>query len=136
MLGKEFKTPVCKRNLNPIYPPEYATFEFPIYMSLVHKLGTLNLKFVVWNKDMLGNDFLGKNALPVNEWFKDTAFAFDDPHNQVCSFTIEIRFGVLHLFLSPFTLASFLHAQTQYLMGLYASKSALSNPLTRQATLT
>jgi Ca2+-dependent lipid-binding protein len=82
ILGKEFKTPVCKRNLNPIYPPEYATFEFPIYTSLVERLGTLNLKFVVWDKDMFGKDFLGKNALPVNEWFKETAFAFNDPRNQ------------------------------------------------------
>lgn len=79
---------MCKRSLNPVYAPKDATFEFPIYMSLLHKLGILNLKFVVWNKDFIGNDFLGKNALPVNEWFKDTVFAFDDLHNQVCPVTI------------------------------------------------
>ncbi|KAF8268505.1 C2 domain-containing protein [Lactarius quietus] len=82
MLGKEFKTPVCKRNLNPIYKPQDATFEFPIHMSLVQKLGTLNLKFVVWDKDMIGKDFLGKNSLSVNEWFKGAAFSFDDPENE------------------------------------------------------
>ncbi|KAN0132408.1 C2 domain containing protein [Lactarius tabidus] len=82
LLGKDFKTPVCERNLNPTYAPEYATFDFPIYMSLVQKLDTLNLKFVVWDKDLFGKDFLGKNALPVNEWFKDTAFGFNDPRNQ------------------------------------------------------
>jgi len=44
-LGKRFQTPVCKRNLNPVYGPKDTSFDFPIYASLVHKLGTL--KFVV-----------------------------------------------------------------------------------------
>jgi len=81
-LGKEFRTPVCKRNLNPVYHPKDATFDFPIYMSLVQRLGSINLKFVVWDKDFIGKDFLGKNALSVGEWFKGTAFAFHDPENK------------------------------------------------------
>ena len=90
-LGKEFKTPVCKRNLNPVYNPQEATFDFPIYMSLVQRLGSVNLKFVVWDKDFIGKDFLGKNTLSVNEWFKRTALAFYDPENRVRPFAAELR---------------------------------------------
>ena len=61
-------------------------------MSLVQRLGSLNLKFVVWNKDLIGKDFLGKITLSVNEWFKGTAFAFSDPDNQVRLFTAELRY--------------------------------------------
>ena len=97
LLGNEFRTPVCKRNLNPVYDPRDATFEFPIFMSLVDGLDgpdMLNLKFVVWDKDFIGKGFLGKKVLPVNEWFKEAAFAFDDQRNQVCPIIIEIRFGI------------------------------------------
>ena len=94
LLGNEFRTPVCKRNLNPVYAPKDATFDFPIFMEQVDGLDILNLKFVVWDQDFMGKDFLGKNSLSVNEWFKDTAFAFDDPRNQVCPVPIEIRFGI------------------------------------------
>lgn len=95
ILGKEFKTPVCKRNLNPIYKPEDATFEFPIYVSVhqaVKKLGIGTLKFDV--KDKIRSNFMGKYELPVDHWFKGTAFAFDDPNNQVCySLLKEVRVG-------------------------------------------
>ncbi|KAI9449813.1 C2 domain-containing protein [Lactarius psammicola] len=80
VLGKRFQTPVYNRSLNPVYEPKYATFDFPIYTSTMHKLGAL--EFVVWDKDMIGKDFLGKYALPVNQWFRGTAFAFDDRNNQ------------------------------------------------------
>ena len=134
IFGKECKTPVCKRNLNPVYEPKDATFEFPISMSLVRKSGSLNLKFVVWDKDMIGKDFLGKNALSVNEWFKGTAIAFDDPDNEVRPFTAKgtrIGVGIYTPLLSPFSLTSFLHAQTQSILGLCASNSALPTPLNR-----
>ncbi|KAI9434954.1 C2 domain-containing protein [Lactarius indigo] len=73
LFGKQFKTPVCYRNVNPTYEKD-ATFDFPIYMSLVSELGTL--KFVVWDKDMFGKDYLGDYSLPVNQWFNKTAFDF------------------------------------------------------------
>jgi hypothetical protein len=81
---KEFKTPVCKRNLNPTFKPKDATFDFPIYMSHLHKLGVDTLKFVVcqWDKDITVNGILGEYELPVKHWFKGTAFAFDDPNDQ------------------------------------------------------
>ena len=138
LLGNEFKTPVYKRTLNPEYAQKDATFEFPIFMSLVNGvdgLDALNLKFTVWDKDLIGKDFLGKKVLPVNEWFKDTAFAFDDQRNQACPIIIEIRFGIYNLFLSPMTLSSFLQAQQQYVMALCVSKSALSTILTRVSSI-
>ena len=89
IFGKECKTPVCKRNLHPRYEPRDATFEFPISFSLMHKFGSLELRFVVWNKGMIGKDFLGKYALSINEWFRGTAIAFDDPDNKVRPFTAK-----------------------------------------------
>ncbi|KAH8983812.1 C2 domain-containing protein [Lactarius hatsudake] len=85
-LGKQFQTPVCERNLNPTYEPKDATFDFPIYKSLVHKLGTI--KFVVWDKDLIRDDYLGEYALPIDKWFKGNAFAFNDPNNQPSSFDL------------------------------------------------
>ncbi|KAI9439596.1 C2 domain-containing protein [Lactarius indigo] len=81
LMGKKSKTPVCKRNLNPVYKPKDATFDFPIYKSLVNKLGTL--EFNVWDKDTFGkDDFLGNYALPVDQWFNGTASSFNVPDNQ------------------------------------------------------
>ncbi|KAI9434949.1 C2 domain-containing protein [Lactarius indigo] len=84
--GKQFQTPVCKRDLNPKYEPEDATFSFPIYDPLMHEPGTL--KFVVWDKDLIKNDYMGEYSLPVNQWFKGTAFAFDDPNNEPFSISL------------------------------------------------
>ena len=73
-------------------------------MSLVDGqdgLGVLNLNFVVWDKDFIGKDFLGQKVLPVNEWFKETAFAYDDQRNQVCPIIIEIRFRILQPLSQP-----------------------------------
>ncbi|KAI9439612.1 C2 domain-containing protein [Lactarius indigo] len=87
LMGKQYKTPVCKRNLNPVYKPKDATFDFPIYMSQVNVLGTL--EFNVWDKDTFGkDDFLGKYTLPVDQWFNGTAFAFKAPDNQ--DFSVDL----------------------------------------------
>ncbi|KAH8991199.1 C2 domain-containing protein [Lactarius akahatsu] len=79
LLAERFQTPVRESNLNPVYDKD-ATFDFPIYMSLVHKLGTLD--FVVWDKDRIRNDYMGEYSLPVDRWIEGTAFAFDDPDNE------------------------------------------------------
>lgn len=84
VLSTRFQTPVCKRTLSPVYAAKDATFDFPIYMSLADKLGVL--EFVIWDKDMLKKEYMGEHALPLDEWFKGTAFGFDDPDNQVCHF--------------------------------------------------
>ncbi|KAH8983987.1 C2 domain-containing protein [Lactarius hatsudake] len=87
LMGKQSKTPVCKRNLNPVYEAKEATFDFPIYMSLVNKLSTL--EFAVWDKDLIGKDFLGNYALPIDQWFNGTAFAFNVPDNQ--DFAVDLK---------------------------------------------
>ncbi|KAH9172581.1 hypothetical protein EDB89DRAFT_1851093 [Lactarius sanguifluus] len=86
LLDNQFKTPVCKRNLNPVYEPNDTTFDFPIFSSLVHKLGAL--MFVVWGAGMISDTYLGECSLPIDRWFRETVFAFDDPNNG--SFTIDL----------------------------------------------
>ncbi|KAI9439616.1 C2 domain-containing protein [Lactarius indigo] len=80
LLGKQFQTPVSKHNFNPVFAPKDATFDFPIYTSLMRKLGTL--EFAVRDKDVIRSNHLGLYALPIDQWFEGTAFAFDDPNNQ------------------------------------------------------
>ncbi|KAI9439624.1 C2 domain-containing protein [Lactarius indigo] len=81
LLGKQFQTPVIKQNLNPEYDPKDATFDFPIYMSLGNKFDML--KFVVKDRDRFStNDYLGEYSLPVNRWFRGTAFDFVDSNNK------------------------------------------------------
>ncbi|KAG8997441.1 hypothetical protein FRB90_012501, partial [Tulasnella sp. 427] len=76
-------TPVVKKSVNPEYPADKSTFNFPIYRSSVGYLGAL--EFVVWDKDLLRKDYIGEAALAFDEWFKhqepSPAFAFDDPRN-------------------------------------------------------
>lgn len=104
LLGKQFQTPVYKRNLNPVYD-KGATFEFPIYMSLGPELDTLD--FVVWDKDMVGKDYLGEYSLPVNKWFTGTdfysnnalfsSFPLHSSHpTKAVSGTIDFRVGFVH----------------------------------------
>ncbi|KAI9432286.1 C2 domain-containing protein [Lactarius indigo] len=107
ILGKRFQTPVCKRDLNPEYEPKVATFDFPIYKSLSHQLGML--EFVVWDEDLIRNDYMGEYSLPIDHWFRGSAIAFDDPNNEpfsvrlvssrrsqtVCG-TMLIKLGFVH----------------------------------------
>ncbi|KAH9033190.1 C2 domain-containing protein [Lactarius deliciosus] len=102
LLGKQSQTPVCKRNLNPEYRPKDATFDFPIYESLVHELGTL--KFVVWDWDRMSkNDYLGEYSLPVNQWINETAFRFDDRNNKARHSLLPKPFSVDLVSSSPTT---------------------------------
>ncbi|KAG9044209.1 hypothetical protein FS837_008623 [Tulasnella sp. UAMH 9824] len=87
---ERYSTPVIKKSVNPEYPAEKATFDFPIYRSNVGYLGAL--EFVVWDKDLLRKDYIGEAAIPFNEWFKhhepSPAFGFDDPRNTPFPVTI------------------------------------------------
>jgi len=80
VLGTRFQTPVCKRTLNPVFNAKDATFDFPIYLSVSDKLGVV--EFVVWDKDVLKKEYLGEFALPLDEWFKGSAYGFEDHDNQ------------------------------------------------------
>lgn len=84
VLNTRFHTPVLKRNTNPVYAAKDATFDFPLYLSLADKLGSVEL--VVWDKDMLKKEYLGEATLPLDNWFRqEGVYAFDDPNNQVRS---------------------------------------------------
>ncbi|EJD07089.1 uncharacterized protein FOMMEDRAFT_103160 [Fomitiporia mediterranea MF3/22] len=74
-------TPVIKKTLNPVYVAKDATFDFPIYLSLVGRLGVLEL--IVWDKDMLKKDYLGEASLLLEDWFKEgSPKDFDDPTTE------------------------------------------------------
>ena len=122
---------MCQHKLNPVFAPKDATFEFPISMSLINGLDghdVLNLEFVVWNKNFTGKDFLGKKVLPVNEWLKDTAFAFDDQRNQVCPIIIEIRFGILQPLSQPIDVVLLSSSTTTIRRGSMRIKVGFVNP--------
>ncbi|KZP00337.1 hypothetical protein CALVIDRAFT_476192 [Calocera viscosa TUFC12733] len=75
-------TPWIKKNLNPVYEPKSATFDFPLYLSLADKLGPL--EFIVWDKDMMmRKEYLGEVSVKVEDWFPDECknLAFDDEKN-------------------------------------------------------
>ena len=100
-------------------------------MSLINGLDghdVLNLEFVVWNKNFTGKDFLGKKVLPVNEWLKDTAFAFDDQRNQVCPIIIEIRFGILQPLSQPIDVVLLSSSTTTIRRGSMRIKVGFVNP--------
>ena len=110
ILSTRFQTPVCRRTLSPVFTAKDATFDFPIYLSLSEKLGVL--EFVVWDKDMLRKEYLGEYALPLDEWFRGNAFAYDDLDNQVHLITIlkfspqkaeYLNFSSFFFFTQPFS---------------------------------
>ncbi|KAF8072329.1 phosphatidylserine decarboxylase-domain-containing protein [Lyophyllum atratum] len=89
VLNTRHQTPVAKRNVNPTYVPKDSTWDFPLYLSLADKLGAVEL--VVWDKDMVGKDYLGEVAIPLDEWWGDEgrSFGWDDPANK--AFTVNLQ---------------------------------------------
>ncbi|KAG0700175.1 phosphatidylserine decarboxylase-domain-containing protein [Suillus ampliporus] len=71
LLNNRHHTPVLKRTPNPIYTAKDATFDFPIYISLADRLGSVEL--VVWDKDTLKlkKEYVGEAALTLESWFRD-----------------------------------------------------------------
>lgn len=43
-------TSVVKRTLDPSFPAESSTFDYPLYLSLAGLVGGRGLEFVVWDK--------------------------------------------------------------------------------------
>lgn len=43
-------TPVIKKSLNPTFPSDGSTFDYPIYLSLGGVVGSRGLEGVVWDK--------------------------------------------------------------------------------------
>ena len=83
-MSSRFQTSVAKKTLNPSYNLKDGSYDFPIYSSLVEKLGAL--EFVVWDKDVLRKDYLGEAALTLDNWFPNkNVLAFEDAKNVVRS---------------------------------------------------
>jgi phosphatidylserine decarboxylase len=91
VLNKKYTTPVSKRTTHPVYAPEDATFDFPIYLSLADHLGVLEL--VVWDKQTLTKEYLGEVSIPLEDWFcdkdkdgkdKEKMYGSDQPGNEAC----------------------------------------------------
>ncbi|RSH92293.1 hypothetical protein EHS25_008708 [Saitozyma podzolica] len=64
-------TSVVKRTLDPSFPPESSTFDYPLYLSLAGLVGGRGLEFVVWDKDLMRKEYMGEMAIPLKEWFPD-----------------------------------------------------------------
>jgi len=79
------QTPVVKKSLNPSYPADGATFDYPIYLSLAGVVGARGLEAVVWDKvssllpphpgsladeqDLLRKEYMGETTIPFTNWF-------------------------------------------------------------------
>ncbi|PFH45491.1 hypothetical protein AMATHDRAFT_159435, partial [Amanita thiersii Skay4041] len=113
LLHTKQTTPIIKRSLNPVFPAKEATFEFPIYLSVVERLlgGVGVVELVVWDKDMFSRDYLGEVGVGVERWFKrsEEAFGWDEPGNKpfvlslestrantAATGTIKIKMGFVH----------------------------------------
>ncbi|KAJ7253578.1 C2 domain-containing protein [Mycena rebaudengoi] len=62
----KYQTPVAKKTLNPTFPAQSATWDFPVFLSTASVL-----ELVVWDKDVLKRDYLGEVGVPVEAWFGD-----------------------------------------------------------------
>ena len=96
VLGTRHSTPVIKRSLNPVYAAKDATFDFPIYLSTADKLGVIEA--VIWDKDVVGKEYLGEVSIPLEDWFRnDNSLDFEDPDNKVCPIYLSANFLWLNL---------------------------------------
>lgn len=89
LLNNRHHTPVLKRTPNPVYSSKDSTFDFPIYLSLADRLGSVEL--VVWDRDTLKlkKEYVGEVALTLESWFRDgdgdllvNGLCFSDETNQ------------------------------------------------------
>lgn len=89
LLNNRHHTPVLKRTPNPVYASKDSTFDFPIYLSLADRLGSVEL--VVWDRDTLKlkKEYVGEVALTLESWFRDgdgdllvNGLCFSDETNQ------------------------------------------------------
>ncbi|CAO3616193.1 unnamed protein product [Cunninghamella blakesleeana] len=90
--GKKYTTGVVKQNLNPTW-----NFEFDI--SLSHNKIPNLINITVWDKDMIGRDFLGEVSIPFKNIFDRNnggsidgcARHYSDPENQSAWYTLNKR---------------------------------------------
>ncbi|WWC68112.1 phosphatidylserine decarboxylase [Kwoniella pini CBS 10737] len=66
-----FSTKVIKKSLDPTFPAETSTFDFPIYLSLTGVIGGRGIECVLWDKDLMRKEYMGELAIPVEKWFNE-----------------------------------------------------------------
>ncbi|OWZ75979.1 phosphatidylserine decarboxylase [Cryptococcus neoformans Bt85] len=66
-----YTTPVIKKTLDPVFPADTCTFDFPLYLSLAGVVGGRGLEGVLWDKDLMRKEYMGEIAIPVDKWFPD-----------------------------------------------------------------
>jgi len=49
------QTPVVKKSLNPAWPADVSTFDFPLYLSMAGVVGGRGIEGVMWDK--VGSNF-------------------------------------------------------------------------------
>ena len=81
ILNDRKKTPVARQTVNPVYSPTDRTFGFPIYNFLADRIGVVEI--VIWDKDLLLKDYLGKVSLPLGDWFLEKFYGFNQPGNEM-----------------------------------------------------
>ncbi|WVW78263.1 phosphatidylserine decarboxylase [Kwoniella bestiolae CBS 10118] len=64
-------TKVIKKSLDPTFPPESSTFDFPIYLSLTGVIGGRGIECVLWDKDLMRKEYMGELTIPVDKWFPE-----------------------------------------------------------------
>lgn len=91
---EKFSTPVVNKTLNPTFDAADATFDFPIFLPLVHVGAALKLK--VWDKDYIMSDYLGEAVIDIDNWFEDGVVrGFQDSNNTVRLSSLPTRTSVL-----------------------------------------
>ncbi|KIY68538.1 hypothetical protein CYLTODRAFT_421485 [Cylindrobasidium torrendii FP15055 ss-10] len=92
LLTARFQTPVIKKTLAPTWADGTATYNIPLFLSVAHELGVLEL--VVWDKDLLKKDYLGEAGISLEDWFgpdstRSRALGFDDQGNMPFSLPLQ-----------------------------------------------
>ncbi|KAM6490742.1 Phosphatidylserine decarboxylase domain containing protein [Amanita muscaria] len=104
-LSSKHTTPTSKRTLNPVFPIRESTFDFPLHLSVVERMGGVGaVELVVWDRDMLvKKEYVGEAAvIGVDGWFQGTSGPFSIPLESTRANTpsmgsVQIKLG----FVSP-----------------------------------
>ncbi|WWC59635.1 phosphatidylserine decarboxylase [Kwoniella dejecticola CBS 10117] len=69
--SSRFSTKVIKKSLDPTFPAETSTFDFPIYLSMTGVIGGRGIECVLWDKDLMRKEYMGELTIPVEKWFNE-----------------------------------------------------------------
>ncbi|KAJ3018929.1 hypothetical protein HKX48_002532 [Thoreauomyces humboldtii] len=74
--GQTSKTKVIHKNLSPTWEEEFDFVLTPVLFEA-------SLGITVWDKDLIGKDFLGQLSIPISDVLRVAgAISFDDPNNE------------------------------------------------------